>query len=150
MIAIANDIKTLPRAIGLTWGRWATAAALVLLAIPARSAGTGPEKLTHLQMDTVSAGGVAVSAESLATSSGDSGYTSTRSGTFIINTPGADIGLAGGTAAACCGSDTDATVSTDSSGDGAIVAGGGANVANSNPLFSKAIGVEVIVSVNPN
>lgn len=145
---IPSVIQSL-RATRITLTTRAAAVALAILSMPAIAADTGPERLTGLQMDTVNAGSVAVSAESLATSSGDSGYASTRSRTFAISTPVADIGLAGGTATACCGSDTDATVSTDSSGDGVIVVGHGASVKNSNPIFTKAIGVEAIVSVTP-
>lgn len=138
-------VRLLPR---LAASAPATAVA-VMLVIPEIAAGAGPERLSSFQMDTVSAGGVTVSAESLATSSGESGYAATRTRTFTKSTPVADIGLAGGTATACCGSDTDATVSTDSSGDGEIIAGGSVNIQNTNPVLSKAIGVEAIVSVSP-
>lgn len=49
------------------------AAALVSSMVPAIAAGTGPQWLTSAQMDTISAGGMAVTADSVAVSPGDSG-----------------------------------------------------------------------------
>lgn len=132
-------------------GMLVIAAAIAVISSTYNKAWAAPERLTSLQLDTVSAGHVAVSTTATATALGPSGRTATKTNTFTKSLPNGvvELGLARGKAYACCGPDTDANVQTDSYADGAIVNSHSTNIKMSNSKFAKAHGVEVIVSVNP-
>ena len=128
----------------------AAVAAMVMIGAAAVPAKAGPQQLNRLQLDSVSAGRVVVTAEATAGAIGDSTYTSTQTYTATKKPNDVvELGFARGKAYACCGPLTDANVVTDSYADGAIVAGHRNSIKTSNPMFTKAHGNEVIVSVNP-
>ena len=115
------------------------------------AAEVGPQRLTPLQLDTVNAGAVAVSAIATAVAVGDSGRTSTQTNTHVKHLANGvvELGFARGKAYACCAPYTDADVVTDSYADGLIVINHSKNFKRSGPGFTKARGMELIVSINP-
>lgn len=128
----------------------AALAAVVMAGATSLPAKAGPQRLNSGQLDAVSAGQVIVTAEATAVAVGDSTNTSTQTYTATKKPNDVvELGFARGKAYACCGPLTDANVVTDSYADGAIVAGHRNNTKTSNPMFTKAHGNEVIVSVNP-
>lgn len=138
----------LPCAIRFTLG---VLMAVIMAAGLATAADPEPKRLTSLQMDTVNAGLVAVTATATAVALGNPAHASTETNTSTKSLANGvvEMGRAQGKAYACCGPYTDADVTTDSYADGVIVAGHRTNKEISNPNFSKAFGKEFIVSVNP-
>jgi hypothetical protein len=81
------------------------------------------EKLTELQMDSITAGTVAVSVSSSATAAGDSTYAYITTNTYTSSKAEGfvEIGKGSGEAYACCSPSTDADVSTGAYADGDAV-----------------------------
>ncbi len=83
-----------------------------------------PARLTHTQMDAVSAGAVAVGVGASATTEGSNTGAYTNTSTTVFSTPNGnvEIGRGFGKAVACCGwsSDTDVQTAYSAEGDKVI------------------------------
>ncbi|EAR21771.1 hypothetical protein [Nitrococcus mobilis] len=114
--------------------------------------GSGSERLTNRQLDTVSAGDIGVTATAVAVASGIPTYTLTQTIASVTRSPygTVEMGHAWGTAYACCGPYTDTEVSTDAYADGAFVLGTSVNTKTSNQYSSTSVGSEFIYSYNPS
>ena len=109
-----------------------------------------PVRLTGAQMDTVTAGAVAVGMAASAIADGPNARAHTSTSTTVISTPKniVDIGLGFGKAYACCGSSADTGVQTAYYADGDIVIANSIVKDNHNPHFSASHGVIAVISIN--
>lgn len=127
-----------------------TLATSVALAESITGRDLGPERLTELQMDDITAGAVAVSVVARAAALGIPNYTSTRTNTYAFSFGGGivEIGIGAGRAYACCGPYTYAEVSTGYYSDADLTFARTVDVQRSTPRFSFAAGRVVVVGIN--
>lgn len=80
----------------------------------------GSEQLTAAQMDAVTAGAITVGLEAYSAGVGDPLQVTAKTNTIAFSNKSGSLqaGFGYGTAAACCGPDTEAKVSTQASADG--------------------------------
>ncbi|SFN44305.1 hypothetical protein SAMN05216386_0989 [Nitrosospira briensis] len=109
-----------------------------------------PMRLTGMQMDTVTAGTVAVGMGAFATAEGSNTHTHTSTSTNVIGTPKdiVDIGLGFADAYACCGSGSDTSVETAYYAEGDIVIANSIIKDNDRLWFSSSHGVTTIIAVD--
>lgn len=109
-----------------------------------------PVRLTETQMDVVTAGAIVVGVSALATADGSNTNTYTSTSTTVISSPMniVDIGLASGTAVACCGSGTYTDVQTTYYAEGDKVIANSININTSTPMLSYSYGITSVIVVN--
>jgi hypothetical protein len=109
-----------------------------------------PVRLTGAQMDTVTAGTVAVGMAASAIADGPNARAHTSTSTTVISTPKniVDIGLGFGKAYACCGSSTDTGVQSAYYAEGDIVIAHSIVKDTHNPQFSASHGVTTVIAID--
>jgi hypothetical protein len=117
---------------------------------PAVLCAAEPARLTGAQMDTVTAGAVAVEMAASAIADGPNAQAHTSTSTTVISTPKniVDIGLGFGRAYACCGSSADTGVRTAYYAEGDIVIAHSIVKDTDNPHFSASHGVTTVIAIN--
>ena len=106
--------------------------------------------LTSAQMDTVTAGAVAVGMAASAIAEGPNARAHTNTSTTVISTPKniVDIGLGFGKAVACCGSNTGTTVQAVYYAEGDRVIANSLVTDTRTPMFSLSYGLTTVIAVH--
>ena len=109
-----------------------------------------PIRLTGTQLDTVTAGAVAVGMSSWAAADGSSARTYTSTSTTVITTPKnvVSIGLGLGKAYACCGSSSETSVQSSYYAEGDKVIAHSLVTDTHTPRFSLSHGITTVIAID--
>lgn len=109
-----------------------------------------PVRLTGTQMDTVTAGAVAVGMAAGASADGSTARTYTSTSTTVMTTPNnvVSVGLGFGKAYACCGSSTDTSVQSSYYAEGDRVIAHSIVTETHTPRFSLSHGITTVIAID--
>jgi hypothetical protein len=125
-------------------------AAAVVLGITTSAVADEPMVLSDSDLDAITAAGILIDVNSLATALGDFAHTRTDANTLVINGEDWDlgVGITIGQALACCGEDADVEVGSEVLGIGDIVHGTTHRVGHDGRRLAYGLSVGRVLAVS--